>query len=66
MSYYLQDIIEKLIRERKLEQFIRTPRDGGAGPSNPNRDKGQARPEEPTCTGGRLVTKTEWWSSSSR
>lgn len=30
---HLWDIIKKLIRDRKLEQFVRTPQNGGAGPS---------------------------------
>lgn len=59
-------IIEKLIRERKLEQFVWAPQDGGADLSNPNQGQGQARPEEPMRTGGRLVTNTKWWSSSGR
>ena len=55
---HLQDLIEKLIRERKLDQFVRAPQSGGAGPSNPNRAQDQERQEEPARAGGRLVINT--------
>ena len=55
---HLQDLIEKLIRERKLNQFVRAPQSGGAGPSNQNRSQNQERQGEPARTGGRLVINT--------
>ena len=55
---HLQDLIEKLIRERKLDQYVRTPQSGGAGPSNQNRAPNQERQKEPARTGGRLVINT--------
>lgn len=54
----MQDIVEKLIRERKLEQFVRALQNGGAGPSNLNQGQGQARLEEPARIGRRLIINT--------
>ena len=55
---HLQDIIEKLIRERKLQQFVKTTSDGRQGTSDPNRGQATHRAEELTRTGGRLVINT--------
>lgn len=55
---HLQDIIEKLIREKKLEQFVRAPQSGGAGPSNQNHIPNHARQEEPARTSRMLVINT--------
>ena len=55
---HLQDLIEKLIRERKLDQYVWAPQLRGAGPSNQNRAPNQERQEEPARTSGRLVINT--------
>ena len=55
---HLQDLIEKLICEQKLDQHVQVSQSGGAGPSNQNRAPNQERLEEPARTGGRLVINT--------
>lgn len=52
---YLQNVIEKLIRKRKLQQFVKASQDGVQGTSDPNRGQVSRRAEEPAQTGGRLV-----------
>lgn len=53
--HHLQDLVEKLIRERKSEQIVRALQSEGAGPSNQNDAHSQARQEEPARIGGSLV-----------
>ena len=40
---HLQDLVEKLVREGKLEQFVRTPQPRDAGPSNPINEPNRPR-----------------------
>ena len=51
---HLQDLVEKLIRERKLDQFVRAPQSEGAGPSNQN------HVQNPEDRKDQVVSEEDW------
>lgn len=55
---HLHDAIEKLIRQKKLQQLVKNPQKGEHGTFDLNRGQAPRRPEELARTGGRLVINT--------
>lgn len=55
---HLHDAIEKLIRQNKLQEFVKDPQDGRQETSDPRRGPAPHQPEQPTRIMGRLVINT--------